>query len=237
MAPRRIVGIFAHPDDETSSCAGVFTQSAAQGAHVTVVTATRGEKGALGSGGLVIKREDLPRVREEEQRAVAGMIGVKDVVYLGYIDGEVKDVPLLELMGKLMGVMDRLQPDLVITFGPLGVSRHDDHIAIHEAATEAFHRHVAGRPDPNAVRLYYVAIPKDIADRFEMNLTGVEVNPNVVIDISAQRAAKVQALRSYRSQEDAQMLAGMFEQYPDLSESFYQAYPPVPNGAVRTSLW
>ena len=234
MAPRRILGVFAHPDDETSACGGSFSKYAAQGAEIAVVTATRGEKGHLGTGGLVIPRPDLPRVREEEQRAVARLLGIRDIVYLGYVDGEVKHAPVAEVTDRVLAVMRRVRPDVVVTFGPLGISRHDDHIAVHRAATEAFLRYRTNGAGP---ALYYVAIPKEIARRFELDLDGVETEPTTLIDIGPQRALKVQALRTYRSQQDAQELAEMFERLPEAFEAFHQAHPSPGDGALRTGFW
>ena len=68
--PRRcILGLYAHPDDETSSAGGIFTRYAREGVHIYVATATRGEQGSLGTGGDVIRREDLGAVREAELRS------------------------------------------------------------------------------------------------------------------------------------------------------------------------
>lgn len=236
MSTSHILGIFAHPDDETSGAGGTFSKYAAQGARVTVITATRGERGHLGTGGMVIERRELPKVREQEQRAVAKLLGVAEVQYLGYVDGEVKDAPFDEVVERVLGVLERLRPQAVVTFGPLGISRHDDHITISRAATEAFHRYIQ-RDGASGAALYYVAIPKDIADRFELGLEGVETQPNVFIDIGPQRTLKVQALRTYRSQQDAQELAQVFESMPEAFECFYQAHPTAADGARKTGFW
>ena len=236
MGLQRILGVFAHPDDETSGCAGTFMRYAGEGAHITVVTATRGEKGALGTGGLTIAREDLPKVREQEQRTVARLLGVADIIYLGHIDGEVKHVPLARLTARLRGIMEQEQPQVVITFGPLGISKHPDHIAVSQAATAAFQRYQ--RQAKDGVALCYVAIPKRFVEQVKLDLHGVETQPTTMIDISLYKARKVQALRMYRSQQDAQDLAEMFEKMPEASyECFYQAHPPVVDGVVKSGFW
>ena len=237
MAGRAILGVFAHPDDETSSCAGTFRRYAAEGVRITVVTATRGEEGTLGTGGQSIPREELGKVREREQREGARLLGVREVVYLDYIDGRVKEAPHQQLVDRVLGVMDRVQPDVVITFGPLGISRHDDHIALSVSASEAFHTHSRRRGGRSPASLYYVAIPKWMAARFGMDLDGVEAQPTTAIDIGAQRALKVQALRTYRSQEDAQAVAKFFEEQPEAFEWFHQVYPPVADGPMKTGFW
>ncbi|MBI2867548.1 MAG: PIG-L family deacetylase [Chloroflexi bacterium] len=236
MGQQRILGIFAHPDDETSSCAGTFMRYAGEGARITVVTATRGEKGALGTSGLTIARQDLPKVREQEQRAVARLLGVADIIYLGHIDGEVKDIPQQRLTARIQEVMEQTQPQAVITFGPLGISRHPDHIAVSRAATAAFAQYQ--RQAKNGAALYYVAIPKRFVEQVKLDLDGVETQLTITIDISPYRARKVQALRMYRSQQDAQDLAEMFERMPEAAfECFHQAQPPVANGIVKSGFW
>ena len=70
MARRCILAVYSHPDDETTVSAGTFMRYAQEGVEVYVITATRGEWGALGSGGLVLTREELPSVRDGGGRAV-----------------------------------------------------------------------------------------------------------------------------------------------------------------------
>ena len=79
---RCILAVFAHPDDETSAAAGTFIQYAREGVDIHVVTATRGEHGALGTGDLKIARRDLPAVREAELRAVLALYGAHPPILL-----------------------------------------------------------------------------------------------------------------------------------------------------------
>ena len=72
-----ILAVFAHPDDETSTAAGTLTKYAREGVDIHVVTATRGERGALGTGDLKIERRDLPAIREAELRAALTLYGAK----------------------------------------------------------------------------------------------------------------------------------------------------------------
>jgi len=88
MTPTRpcILGVFAHPDDETSCAGGTLSRYAQAGVDVYVATATRGELGMLGTNGQVVRREDLPGVREAELRTVLHMYGAKPPIILGYRD-------------------------------------------------------------------------------------------------------------------------------------------------------
>jgi LmbE family N-acetylglucosaminyl deacetylase len=237
MTPTRrcILGVFAHPDDETSCAGGTFSRYAHAGVDVYVVTATRGEQGMLGTHGQVVTREDLPRVREAELRTVLQLYGAKPPIFLGYSDQEVSHANADELIAKITAVMATITPDVVITFGPLGLSGHPDHVAVHHATAAAFHRYrhsTTAQP-----RLYYKALLPAALQALGLTLAGPEVEPTVLIDIAAQKAIKVRALRTYTTQEDAQRLAGLVEQAPRAVEAFHQAYPPTSTGVLATGFW
>jgi LmbE family N-acetylglucosaminyl deacetylase len=235
MTRRTLLGIWAHPDDETSASGASMARAVQEGADVHVVTATRGEWGALGSGGLVLTREELPAVREAELRAVLASYGVQNPpVLLGYEDGHLADAPEAEVVARLLEVMRRVRPSVVLTFGPHGISRHPDHRALHRAATAAFLRYQEHAPD---ARLYYFALPAHVIEAYSLELDGMEAEPNIVVEAEGYWALKVAALRSYRSQEDAQQLAGYLESGQWREESFHQAHPPLPAGTVLGSLW
>ena len=232
---RCILGVFAHPDDETSSSAGTFARYAREGVDVYVATATRGERGTLGTGGVVIDRHELPAVREAELRAVLEMVGARPPIFLDYRDGELSAADFEEVVSRVLSVMEEVRPDRVITFGPSGISHHDDHVMIHRAALEAFKQYAAS--SSAETRLFYVALPEEVAKRFELDLHPPETTPTVIVDIAEHKALKIEALRSYRSQEDAQELADMIEG-PDFDiEAYHQVLPPVPDGQVSDGFW
>jgi N-acetylglucosamine malate deacetylase 2 len=232
---RSILGVFAHPDDETSCAGGTFCRYAREGVDIYVATATRGERGMLGTHGQVVTREDLPRVREAELRTVLQMYGAKPPIFLGYRDQEVSQVNMDELVAQVTAVMTAITPDVVITFGPMGLSGHPDHVAVHRATVAAFHQY--RQATAAAPRLYYKALLPAALQALGLTLTGPEVEPTVLIDIAAQKALKVRALRTYTTQEDAQRLAGLVEQAPWAVEAFHQAYPPTSAGVLATGFW
>ena len=167
MERRCILAVFAHPDDETSAAG-----------------ATRGELGTLSTGGITLSREELPFVRETEIRSVMRLYGVRPPLFVGYRDQQVQGADFETLAGKVKSIMDELRPDAVITFGPTGISRHPDHMAVHRTAVEAFHRYRKSvSPEP---RLFYVAIPKGMADRFELDIDGPETQPTHFIPLAEQ---------------------------------------------------
>jgi LmbE family N-acetylglucosaminyl deacetylase len=235
-ARRCILAVFAHPDDETSTAAGTFTKYAREGVEIHVVTATRGELGELGTDDLKIERHDLPAIREAELRAVLALYGANRPILLDYRDQELITADFETLTQDVLRAMASVRPDVVITFGPSGISNHDDHKTIHRAATEAFHRyrHTA----VVAPRLYYVAIPQEVAARFAFHLHPSEMTLSVCIDIAEVKPIKLQGLRTYRSQTDAQELAVLFESNQFSHEWFYQAHPVLsPTESSASGFW
>ncbi len=236
MARRCILAVYSHPDDETTVSGGTLMRYVQEGVDVYVMTATRGEWGTLGTGGQVISREDLPAVREAELRENLKTYGVNPPLMLDYKDAVLKDADFDEHVGLILAEMKRVNPDVVITWGPTGISHHDDHMATNKAAEAAFHQYretVETEP-----RLFYVAVAQGLLDQFNLDIDGPEANPTVVIDITKNKATKIQGLRNYKSQEDAQEVAGIMEteEWAD-EELFHQAYPPVTAGVVSTGFW
>jgi LmbE family N-acetylglucosaminyl deacetylase len=80
---RRLLGVFAHPDDEVFCAAGTMAQAAEAGAEVMIVSATRGEQGQIRDPAAATRRT-LGAVRERELRAAAAELGVRRVQLLGY---------------------------------------------------------------------------------------------------------------------------------------------------------
>jgi LmbE family N-acetylglucosaminyl deacetylase len=137
---RRLAAVFAHPDDDTYSVAGSMALHAGEDVAVIVVLATSGEAGQIADPSLATP-ENLGRVREGEDVASWREAGVPvEHHFLRFPDGGVADVPFEELIGGIVAALRETRPDVVVTFGPEGVTGHADHIAAGKAATEAFHR-------------------------------------------------------------------------------------------------
>ena len=127
----------AHPDDPEFSCAGTVHRWAQEGHEIVYVLATRGE---AGSDNLDLSAGQLAQVREKEQLAAAGLLGVAEVVFLDHPDGSV--VANLDLRRDLARQIRRWRPDVVITTDPTVRYRpshlnHPDHRAVGDAALDA----------------------------------------------------------------------------------------------------
>lgn len=152
--PRRLLGVFAHPDDEVFCAGGTLARYGGQGAETMVVSATRGEAGQIRDA-TVGTRATIAAVREAELHRACRLLGVKQTRCLEYRDGTLAEVPTEELAAQLAAVMKEFDPDVVITFGEDGAYGHPDHIAISAATTLAV-RQVAA-PD---LRLFHSHFPR-----------------------------------------------------------------------------
>ncbi|MER7331354.1 MULTISPECIES: PIG-L deacetylase family protein [unclassified Micromonospora] len=192
----RALAVFAHPDDIDFGCAGTMANWVDEGIEVVYLIVTRGEAGGCGS----TPRGSVTRLREEEQRAAAAAVGVRQVEFLdGYVDGAL--APALDLRRDITAAIRRHRPDRVLTTSPLrrwehlAGPGHPDHLAVGEAATCAVYpdaRNPCAHPEllaeglqPWVVReIWYAGGPA----------------PDHAVDVTGQYARKVAAMRAHHSQ-------------------------------------
>ncbi len=140
----------AHPDDETFGVGSTLAQYANGGVKVYYVCATRGEAGTVAPEyrkGYVTTAD----VRCAELKCAAQVLGLADVIYLGYrdsgmsgsLDNKYPDAlamaSLEEVAGRMVNIIRALKPDVVITHNPGAGYGHPDHIAVHNATVKAFY--------------------------------------------------------------------------------------------------
>ncbi|MBV9206928.1 MAG: PIG-L family deacetylase [Actinobacteria bacterium] len=152
---RRLLGVFAHPDDEVFCAGGTMARAAEAGAEVMLVSATRGEQGQIRDPAAAT-RHTLGAARERELHAAAAQLGVQRVQVLAYPDGTLQH-HRSSLSAAIAGIIRRFNPDTVVTFGADGAYGHPDHVAISELTTQAFRALV--RDDNRGQRLYHAVFP------------------------------------------------------------------------------
>lgn len=130
----RVLVFTAHPDDEIL-IAGTLHRLCLGGSEVTLVCATHGEKGAIRDG-RIASRATVGTVRVAELEAAARTIGLANAIILDYPDGEVRE-EAKRLRLEVARITKDILPTMVITFGPDGVTGHEDHIAVSDAVTKA----------------------------------------------------------------------------------------------------
>jgi len=190
--PQSAMVIVAHPDDAEFTVAGTVATWTAAGCRVTYVICTDGNTGSHEPG---MTRERLAEIRRSEQRAACAMLGVQDVVFLGYGDGTLQ--PTLELRRDLVQTLRTYQPEVVITSDPSVLFygdeyiNHPDHRAAGQAAIDAAAPACAmpllwpEAGPPHRVRQIYIY---------------GNLEPNRWIDISTSIERKIAALRQHASQ-------------------------------------
>jgi mycothiol S-conjugate amidase len=173
--------VHAHPDDESSKGAGTVARYAAEGVHTVLVCCTGGEAGDILNPAMDRPevRENLPAVRRRELEAATKIIGYHEVVHLGYRDsgmpgteanahpGAFANAPLDEAVGRLVAVIRRVRPQVVVTYPEAQHEYpHPDHLRVYEISAAAFD--AAGDPDRypeqgepwSPSKLYYTTWPR-----------------------------------------------------------------------------
>lgn len=140
VGKNRLLCILAHPDDESMGTGGILAKYAAEGVSTYVITATRGHYGWSGAPADNPGPESLARLREEEGRAATAVLGVEELTFLDYIDGQLDQADPQKVIAELAAHVRRIRPHVVVTFAPDGAYGHPDHIAISQFTSAALVR-------------------------------------------------------------------------------------------------
>jgi LmbE family N-acetylglucosaminyl deacetylase len=262
------MAVLAHPDDESLGVGGTLAKYASEGVDVFLLTATRGDSGRYRG----LRPDDrqhpgpsaLAGIRENELRAAASALGVREVSLLDYGDQRLDRANPREAVGAIVGHVRRVRPQIVVTFGPDGAYGHPDHIAISQFTTAAIV--AAADPEfpgdgidvrPHTVsKLYYMAWRESTFEAYQAafrklvsTVDGVERQAvpwpdwavTTVIDTRSFWSTVWRAISCHQSQVAA------FERLKHLSpaehealwgsQSFYRAFSTVSGGrALETDL-
>ena len=193
----RVLCVAAHPDDIDFGAAGTIATWVDAGIEVTYLLVTRGDAGGFDD----TPRDQMPLLREAEQRAAAAAVGVKDVRFLdGYADGKVEST--IALRRDITRVIRDVRPDRILTNSPLrrwerisGPS-HPDHLAVGEAVTCAVY------PDARNEFAYPELLLEEKLEPWvvrEIWFSG-SPNPDYAVDITDVFDRKLDALKSHLTQ-------------------------------------
>ena len=133
----RLLAILAHPDDESLGIGGALASCAAEGVETCLLTATRGERGRYFDNEDRPSDTEVGQVREQELADACGVLGIKELHLLDYLDGELDQAPADEVVGRIARVIRRIRPQVILSFDPFGAYGHPDHIAISQFASAA----------------------------------------------------------------------------------------------------
>lgn len=193
---KRVLVVNAHPDDSDFGASGTIAQWVKQGIQVSYVLCTNGDQGGEESGH---SKEDMPAIRQREQRDAGKVIGVTDITFLNYVDGHLE--PTLALRKDLVRQIRRVKPDRIVCQSPernwerIGAS-HPDHLAAGEATIQAVY------PDARNPFAFTDLLEKEGLEPWrvrEVWMMGFS-EPDHFVDITETFDLKLATLRAHQSQ-------------------------------------
>jgi N-acetylglucosamine malate deacetylase 2 len=219
---KRLLLVFAHPDDESYSSGGTVAKYVKTGWKVDLISATRGEDGSRGPY-ISLPQNKLGDIRQKELQKAGIELGISTITFLGYRDGTLSEQTPGELEDKVYKKMEELVPDAVITTDTTGISNHPDHIKMCYVTTYAFQKYAAWieeqLKDQEVAtqifpKLYYACMPGSVAEYLKKKKTlpnesfgkpwrgTPDKNITTVINIMKFATAKKNALKSHISQQE-----------------------------------
>jgi LmbE family N-acetylglucosaminyl deacetylase len=168
MQNLKLLAILAHPDDESLGFGGTLARYAQEGIETYLITATRGERGRFGDAAVRPSLQVVGETREAELRAAGKELGIREIHFLDYVDGDLDRANPAEAQGKIVVLIRRIKPDVVVTFGPDGAYGHPDHIAISQLACAAVL--LAADASHRVSKFYYLAWRRATWDAYQAAL-------------------------------------------------------------------
>jgi LmbE family N-acetylglucosaminyl deacetylase len=224
--PLTLMAVHAHPDDEASTTGGILAKYAAEGIRTVLVTCTNGELGDTPTakpGDEEHDTADVVAMRMSELEASCKVLGVSHLETLGYHDsgmegwesnnapGSFWSMAVAEAAAPLVALMEKYQPDVVVTYDDYGFYGHPDHIQAHRITMAALEQTGSG------AKLYFPAFRRSNLPRFREQLeqAGLEM-PDVdetdfgveddaigaIVDCREFAQAKRDALAAHVSQQE-----------------------------------
>ena len=200
---KKVLVVGAHPDDNDFGAGATVAKAAGQGAEVIYLIATTGQRGSSDEN---MTPERLSEIRRKEQEEAAKVLGVREVRFLDYVDGEL--IPDIRLKEGIVKSIRRYKPDIVFTMDPsffyyksYGMVNHSDHRAIGEAALDAcyplardlmsFPEHAKEGLNPHKVKelLLHSFVPEnanfyvEVTDTFDRKIRALSLHQSQVPNI------------------------------------------------------
>lgn len=192
---KTVLAVFAHPDDETFICGGTLARLSKAGHTVKLVCATKGEMGRRMGIPPVATRESIAQIRTVELERAAAALGLSSVDFLGFRDKSLEIYPHSLFVERLMTLLEKIHPDVVITFHE-EFGGHPDHSTIGKVTTEAFRAYASNHP---SAELYFVAWARMLT---AMKDSGSFTERMIRVDVSDTRRAKLNAYRAHETQSN-----------------------------------
>lgn len=219
--------VVAHPGDEAFGFGGAIARAAAEGAYVVLVCVTRGwfdprlMEASPAPGGKnrdvkfgAITWRNLDTVREDELRRSVALLGVRVVRMLDYAEGDLDRADFAELVGRIVEPIRMHRPEVILTFGPDGITGDSDHVVVSravDAAYEAAAEPLAYEDDIEedqvawrAAKLYHLTMPSDavravLADRAPDDFGSAD-EPTLALELGDFAQLKLAAISRHVTQ-------------------------------------
>jgi len=197
--PKRVLSVHAHPDDQEFSVAGTLAKWARAGSSIVTVCITSGDAGSNEYTPPTMTREALVPIREAEEREACGLLGISEVIFLGYEDGLLE--PSIALRRDLTRIIRRTRPDAVVCGDPTvrfygsRYMNHPDHRAAADVTLDAVF------PSAETRLIFPELLDEGLAPHKvpAVFIHGSE-RPDTFIDISDTLDVKLAALKAHRTQ-------------------------------------
>jgi LmbE family N-acetylglucosaminyl deacetylase len=253
----KLLVVFAHPDDESIGMGGTLAKYSAQGVETHYVCASRGERGWFGPEEQNPGLQALGQIRTKELEKAVQTLGLRGLHFLNYIDGDVDQADHVEIVGKIVTMIRRIQPQVVVTFPPDGNYGHPDHIAIGQftnaavvCAADASYQDPENLPAHRISKLYYMVDSENfinlvapfmgdmtfpVDDQLRGEVAWKEWMITTRIDMAEHCHAAWRAIRCHESQLST--LGALAEMHEDaatailaMQGTFFRAYSLVNSG-------
>lgn len=194
---RPLVCVFAHPDDEAFGPGGTIATFAKE-RDVYLICVTKGNAKKELQDHV---HKDLAHVRRGELLASAAILGIKEVMFLDYDDGQLCNNIYHELAGKLSEILLTYQPDTLMTFEPRGITGHIDHITVSMVTSYVFDKTAFVK-----TLLYFCEaeeIMRELRKEYFIHIPAgyVKDECSFVVDIEEMWETKVEAMQAHKSQQ------------------------------------
>ncbi|MDZ7843227.1 MAG: PIG-L deacetylase family protein [Anaerolineales bacterium] len=240
---RKLLAVFAHPDDEFYRAGGTLALLAEQDFQVQVLSVTQGEWGIP-----KLPPEKARAKRENELYCACRALGILPPLFWDYPDGHLDQINEAKAVAKLTELIREWRPDTLLTWPPSGVSGHPDHQAVSRWTKKAFlqaanHHYQPGRLPAHPVSsLYYLVLPQALIDELGLaKLHGVpEEEITLQVDVSSAWDKKKTAILCHESQLAKSSVLKLMKEKRDLffkKEYFKRIYlDPSPGDTASKDL-
>lgn len=202
-----VLFVFAHPDDESFTVGGTLVQYSSQDVTTHIYCATKGGAGKPGSPPLCTI-DDLPEYRANELKKACLILGVDHLYLRHFEDGKLEETHQ-ELADDILFYIKKINPEVVVTFPPHGLSGHPDHIQVQKICYDLLSNHSVASVES----LYYVTRKTDTIQLSSPPYGHTIEQMDVIINVYDTRQQVAQALKAHQTQHlsVARVFPGIFE--------------------------